>query len=132
MPRLQRSYCSPADLELICPVNGCRKKCRTYGGLAQHIQAKHKDYQPGTPFAAVVNDFNILDSDLSSANDLEISFPLESDPDGPWDAFNFDSESNHNSIDFDFENPFLPSSRPDSPSRESEASNVVYHPIING
>jgi hypothetical protein len=121
MPRIQKSYCSPA--ELICPVEGCGKECRTHSGLTQHLNTKHKEYQPGTPpSAAAVNDCIILDSDLSSV----------SDPAGAWDAF--DSESNHDGAGFDFEIPLLPSSRSDSPSRESKASgsNVDYHPIING
>jgi hypothetical protein len=127
MPRIEKSYCSPAKPELICPVKGCGKECRAYGGLTQHIQAKHKEYQPGTPSAAVVDDFIVPDSDLSSVNDPETYFSPDRDPAGTWDAF--DSQSNHDSIGFDFENQ---SSRPDSPSRESEALNVDYHPIING
>jgi hypothetical protein len=129
MPRIQRIYCSPATIKLICPVEGCRKECRSYGGLTQHLHAKHKDYQPGTPpSAAAVNDCLILDSDLPTVTDLEIP---DSDPAGVWDAFG--SESNR-SVSFDFENPLFLSSPPDSPSRESEASglNVDYHPIING
>lgn len=127
MPRIQKSYCSP-ELELVCPVEGCRKVCRAYGGLTQHLQAKHKEYQPGTPSStAVVNDCIILDSDLSFVNDLEMSISPDSDPAGAWDAF-----GDHDSIGFDFEIPFLPSSRPHSPSIESEASNVNYHLIING
>ena len=129
MPRLQKSYCSPA--KLICPVEGCRKKCQTYSGLTQHLHAKHNlnEYQPGTssnPSTAAANDRSTLDSsDLSSVN-LEMP---DGDPAGAWDAFG--SESNHDS---DFGIPLLPSSRQDSPSRETEASDstVDYHPIING
>jgi hypothetical protein len=53
----------------------------------------------------------------------------DSDPAGAWSAFG--SESNRNS---DFDIPLLPSSRPDSPSRETETSGPIvdYHPIING
>ena len=124
MPRIQKSYRSPA--KLTCPVEGCRKECWTYSGLTQHLYAKHKEHQPGTPLSpstAAVNDCIILDSDLSS----------DSDPAGAWGAFS--SESNHDGIGFDFEMP-LPSllpSLPDTPSQESEAlgSNVDYHPIIN-
>lgn len=135
MPRVQKSHYHPPELELICPVEGCGKECRSYGGLTQHFQAKHPDseYQPGTSSAPAVNDFIVLDSDYSSANDLD-PFPPENDPDGPLDAFGSESNLDLNSIGFDFENPFLPSSRPDSPSRESEpeASYMHCHPIING
>jgi hypothetical protein len=130
MPRVQKSYCSPT--KLICPVEGCRKQCRTNSGLTQHLHAKHKEYQREThPSVAAVNDCIILDSDLSSVSDLEMSIiPPDGDPAGAWDAFANGSESNHDSVGVDFEIP-LP---PDSPSRESEAmdSNVTYHPIING
>lgn len=132
MPRNQKSYCSPA--KLICPVEGCRKECRTYGGLTQHLDAKHKDYQTGDPpSTAADNDCIILDSDLSSVNDLEMSIPPDSDPTGDWDPFASGSELN-DGVGFDFEIPLLPSSQPDSPSPESEASgsDVDYHPIING
>ena len=70
MPCIQKSYCSPA--KLTCPVEGCRKECQTYSGLMQHLYAKHKEHQPGTPLspsAAAVNDCIILDSDLSSDSD---------------------------------------------------------------
>lgn len=132
MPRIQKSYYSPA--KLICPVEGCRKECQTYSGLTQHLHAKHKGYQPRTPPSAAVNDCIILDSDSSSVNDLQMSIAPDSDPVGACDVF--DPESNHDSDNFGFEMPLLPSSRPDSPLafRESEASgpNVDYHPIING
>lgn len=134
MPRLQIRYCSPA--KLICPVEACRKECRTHSGLTQHLYAKHKDYHPGTPpSAAAVNDRINLDSDLSSVDDVEMSKSIPSDSDlGAWDVFG----SNHDSVDFDSEipRPFLPPSRPDSPSQESEASSIFkfieYHPLING
>jgi hypothetical protein len=149
MHRNQKNHRSPAQL-VICPVEGCRKECLSYGGLTQHIQAKHKEYQPGTPSppSAAAVDYSILDSESSSVNDLEMStgIPPDNDPAGASDAFGSESESestgnrdrdrdrDHDSlsIGFDFEIPFLPSSQPDSPSRESEASNVDYHPIING
>ena len=73
----------------------------------QHLHAKHKDHQPGTPLsAAAVNDYLIPDSDLPSVTDLEIP---NSDLAGTLDAFG--SESNHN-----FEIPLFLSSPPDSPS----------------
>jgi hypothetical protein len=124
MPRIPKSYCSPA--KLICPVEACRKECRTHSGLTQHLHAKHKEYQPGTPpSAAAVSNHIILESDSSS----------DSDP-GAWDVFGF----NHNSdgVGFDFEIPPFPSSQPNlnSPSRESEvsdsSSSIEYHPLING
>ena len=127
---MSHNDCPPA--KLICPVKGCLKECRTYSGLTQHLHAKHKEYQPGTPppTTAAVNDF-ILDSDLSSVNlnDLEMR---DSDPAGAWDEFG--TEPNHGSVVPDFEIPLLPSSRPDSPSRETIASGSIvdYHPIING
>ena len=107
MPCIQKSYCSPT--KLTCPVEGCRKECWTYRGLTQHLYAKHKEHQPGTPLspsAAAVNDCIILDSDLSSDSGLA----------GAQGAFG--SESNHDGIGFDFEMP-LPSllpSLPDTPS----------------
>lgn len=130
MSHNQKNYCSPAQL-VICPVEGCRKECLSYGGLTQHIQAKHKEYQPGTPPSAAAADYTILDSESSSVNDLEMSIPPDNDPAGASDAFGSESNLDH-SIGFDFEIPFLLSSQPDSPSQESEASNVDYHPIING
>jgi hypothetical protein len=119
MPRIQKINRSPA--KLICPVEGCRKECRSHGGLTQHLRSKHKEYQPGSPPADAVNDFIILDSDLSS----------DRDPAGAWDATG--SEHNHDGIGFDFEVQTLRSSR-SSPSQESEASvsNVDYHPTISG
>jgi hypothetical protein len=123
MPRISKSYCSPT--KLVCPVESCRKECRTHSGLTRHLHSKHKEYQPGTPpSAAAVSDRIILDSDLSS----------DSDP-GAWDVF---GSTNHNNVGFDFEIPPLPSSQPNSPSQESEVSNssssasVEYHPLING
>lgn len=107
----------------------------------QHIQEKNKEYQPGTPPSAAAVDYTILDSESSSVNGLKMTIPPDSnDPAGASDAFGSESKSWSNrdhdtgslGIGFDFEIPFLPSSQPDSPSRESEASNVDYHPIING
>lgn len=139
MPRIQNRFRSPAELELTCPVEACGRTCRTHSGLTQHLHAKHKDYQPGTPRSAVtVNDRVVLDSDsdLSSAAGSEMSIP-PSDPAGAWEAFG----SSRDSVGQDFEipEPFIPSSRPDSPSQESIASDhdssiftTEYHPHING
>ena len=133
MPRIQRGYHSPA--KLICPVEACRKECRTHSGLTQHLNSKHEDYQLGLgtpPSAAAVNDLFILDSDVSSLNDAEMSILPDGDPDVAWDAFS----SNHDNVGFDIETtPFLPSSRPHSPSQASDSSSsisVEYHPLING
>jgi hypothetical protein len=121
--------------KLICPIEACRKECRTHSGLTRHLNSKHKDYQPGLrtpPSAAAVNDLFVLDSDVSSLNDVDI--PPGSDPGAAWDAFS----SNHDNVGFDFETPLIPSSRPHSPSQESQASDsssstsVDYHPLING
>jgi hypothetical protein len=127
MPRIEKIHRSPA--KLICPVEGCRKVCRTHNGLTQHLNSKHKEYQPGTPPsppAAAVNDYIILDSDLSSDSDLA----------GTWDAIASGPEPSHDSdgVGFDFDIQVLPSSQPGSPSRESEASgsNADYHPTISG
>ena len=136
MPRIQKRYCSPA--ELICPVEACRKECRTHSGLTQHLLAKHKDYQPESPrFAAVVNDCIIpsLDSDLSSAsaNDCDMEMPTSiSDSDypslaGARDAFG----SNRDSVGLDFEIPGGPS--PPSESSRPDSSHLIeYHPLMNG
>lgn len=122
MPRIQKIHRSPA--KLVCPVEGCRKVCRTNSGLTQHLNSKHKEYQPETPPAAAVNDFILLDSDLSSDSDLA----------GTWDAIASGPEPSHDDVGFDFDIQVLPSSQPGSPSRESEASgsNVDYHPTISG
>lgn len=117
MPRIQKIHRSPA--KLICPAEGCRKVCRSHGGLTQHLNSKHKDYQPGTCPSPPAVEVIILDSDLSSDGDL-------ADAIGP--------EPYHDGVGFDFEIPAPPSSQPGSPSRESEASgsNVDYHPTISG
>ena len=140
MPRIQNRFRSPADLELTCPVDGCGRTCRTHSGLTQHIHAKHKDYQPGTPrSAATVDDLVVLDSDsdldLSSAAGSEMSIPPSAA--GTWDAFSYSRDSVGQN--FEIPEPFLPSSRPDSPSQESLASDsessiftTEYHPLING
>jgi hypothetical protein len=91
---------------------------------------------PNPPSTATISDRIVSESDLSESpvNNLQISIPPDSDL-GAFGAFG----SNHNS---DFEIPPmpspLPSSEPNSPSRESEASNlssriyIEYHPLING
>jgi hypothetical protein len=133
MPRFPRRNHSPANL--ICPIEACGKECRSHSGLTQHLNSKHEDYQLGLgtpPSAAAVNDLFVLDSDVSSLNDAEIS--PGSDLGDAWDAFS----SNHDNVGFDFETPLIPSSRPHSPYQESQASesssstSVDYHPLING
>ena len=137
MSHIQREYHSPA--KLICPVEACGKECRSHSGLTRHLIYKHEDYQPGLgtpPSAAAVDDLFILSSDSSSSIDAEMSIPPDSDPGAAWDALS----SNHDSVGFDVETPFLPSSRPHSksPSQESKSSDssssisVEYHPLING
>ena len=135
MPRIPNSNRSPA--KLVCPVDTCGKECRTHSGLTQHLNAKHKDYQLGTPSplsTATIGDRIVPESDLSesSLSDAQMLIPPDSDL-GAWDAFG----SNHNS---DFEIPPLPGpllpSQPNSPSRESEANDskifMEYHPLISG
>jgi hypothetical protein len=133
MPRNPKRHRSPAGL--LCPVEACGRNCRTQSGLTRHLRAKHKleDYQPGTPqSAAAVNDRIILNGDLSSVDDVEMSISPDRDLPPTWDAFS----SSHDSVqvDHDFEiQPSLPSEspRPDSPSSGSGIS-IEYHPLING
>lgn len=154
MPRFPRG--SPSSTKLICPIEACRKECRSHSGLSQHINSKHKDYQPGLgtpPSAAALNDSDILDtapSDISSLNDeleemTRMSIPPDTGSDlGGGAAFgstgNHESDTSrrHSSVGSDFGTPPLPFSQPHSPSQESRSSDssssisVEYHPLING
>jgi hypothetical protein len=128
------SYMPRSPAKPICPVEACRKECRTYAGLTQHLHAKHIEYQRGgtPPSASAVNDGIILDV-LDSDSDSNLSY---------MSTGAFQVGSNHDS-NFEFPLQVLPSSRtsppnsPNLPSRESEvlskpSDSTEYHPLING
>ena len=130
MPRIPKSYCSPT--KLICPVKACLKNCRTHSGLTQHIHAKHRDHRvAGTPPSpATVNDEGdlLFSTNDTSASDLQVR---------TWDSSGSDSSEHDSRIGFNFADPLVPTSQPDSPVQGSEASNsntfsTEYHPLING
>ena len=128
MPRNpKKNYLSPS--KLFCPIETCRKECRTYAGLTQHIHAKHTDYQRGTPPSASAIDSVVLNIPDSSDSESDFLSYVSSTMIPPDSAQGFDHYS-----DFEFR---LRSSLPrDSPSRESETSKrsdaTEYHPLING
>jgi hypothetical protein len=124
MPRVPKSYCSPAA-KLICPVKACMKNCRTHSGLTQHLHAKHKEYQAGNSSPAAVNDLDnsgLLSESSTSINDSA------SDHLGAWDSFGSEHDGR-----IDFENPLSPVQESAvSDSDSSSTSSTEYHPLING
>lgn len=153
--------CSPVSLKLICPVEACRKECRSYAGLMQHLHAKHIGYQrsgipsPPSALASAVDGTPSLLVNLDSDSDLgsNLSYVSQAtvihDPGATRPGGASDSESqlelevgstgNHDDTSSagNFKIPLLPSPPLDSPSRESEVpkplpDSTEYHLFING
>lgn len=136
MPRHpKKAHASPKH-QLVCPVVGCQKICRSRSGLTRHLQLKHDDYSmPKYDTLLLLGD--VLFSQSSSPlppSPYSGHLGLSSPPPVITDHFsNLENFPDLNDFTFNgFSEPEVLQSPQSSPEVQVPTPTVEYHPILTG